>query len=132
MIALVTPLFLSLAFTLGSYFKDETVTGYLPADGPWVLEEINGSATDAGISLMFSPDRLTLTGPCLRLSAGQSAPYPWFEATGVDDSANACPLSPVESAVNEYLAKMNLAEVSGDVLILSQSDGGGMVFRLSQ
>lgn len=129
---LALPLFLSLGFTLGAYLKNETVTGYLPAGGPWVLQEIGGDSVDAPIRLMFSPGGLTITGPCLHLRARQAAPYPWFEATGIDTGANACPLSQAETAASEYLAKVNVAEVSGPVLILSDAGGVEMVFRLSQ
>lgn len=132
MSAVVVPLFLGLAFTLGAYLKDETVTGYLPSDGPWLLQEIDGHDTDVPVALMFSRDQVTLTGPCLHLRARQTAPYPWFEATGPDSNGNACPLSPVEAAANDVLAKVTMAEVSNDVLILSQTDGVEMVFRLSQ
>lgn len=130
--ALAPPLFLSLGFTIGAYLKDETVTGYLPARGPWVLQEIDGTRTEAPLTLRFSKGGIEIDGQCLRLSAGQTAPYPWFEATGIDTSANACPLSPAESAAVEYLAKVNVAEVSGDVLILYEAGVSEMVFRLSQ
>jgi hypothetical protein len=71
-------------------------------------------------------------GPCLRLRARQAAPYPWFEVTGIDTSANACPLSPEESGVVEYFSKVNVAEVSGPILMLSEAGETQMLFRLSQ
>lgn len=132
MSALILPLFLSLGFTLGAYLKDESLSGYLPAAGPWLLQEIDGKSVDGPIRLMFAPGGLTISGPCLHLRAAQAAPYPWFEATGIDTGANACPLSRAEAAASEYLAKVNVAEVSGPILILSEAGGVEMVFRLSQ
>lgn len=132
MTLLALPLFLGLGFTLGSYLKDETVTGYLPAEGPWLLQEIDGGGVETPLALRFSAGRIALDGPCLRLRAAQEAPYPWFEATGIDASANTCPLSKAETVASEYLAKVNVAEVSGDILILSEAGGVEMVFRLSQ
>jgi heat shock protein HslJ len=128
----VIALFLSLAFSLGAYLRDETVTGYLPADGPWVLQDIDGTKAGAPVSLSFAPGRVMVEGPCLRLRARQTAPYPWFEVTGIDTSANACPLSPEESGLVAYFSKVNVAEVSGPILILSEAGGAEMLFRLSQ
>ena len=132
MIAVALSLFLGLGFSIGGYLKDETVTGYLPADGPWYLTELDGARVDTPITLELTTGAITIQGPCLRLRAAQRAPYPWLKATAIDTSDNTCPLSPAESAAREYLSRVNVAEVSGDILVLSETGGAEMVFRLSQ
>ena len=126
-------LFLSLPIVIGSYLRDESVTGYLPAAGPWLLEEVDG-APAAGIALHFVPGGLRAEGDCLRLTAEQTAPYPWFEATGIEAETAGCP--PDEAAFADALGRVIVAEVLGEVLILS--DPGTiepgtieMVFRLA-
>lgn len=132
------PLFLSLSVVLGSYLVDEGVTGYLPAAGPWVLVEAPGlEPTDTDgpgrVVLEFAPGRIALSGPCQRLTAMQEAPYPWFEAveTGRDTT---CAPGPAEAAAADWIGRMVVAEVLGEVLILSDASADGapaeLVFRL--
>ena len=126
---MLAPLFLSLPIAIATYLKDESLTGYLPDDGPWVLEEVNGEPASAPVALTFTRGGLQVSGDCLTLSAAQTAPYPWFEATGIDAAAaEDCPAP--EAAFADRLSRVVVAEAAGDVLILSDADTLEMVFRL--
>lgn len=127
-------LFLSLPIVIGSYVHDEGVSGYLPAAGLWLLEEIDGAPAPVAVALSFTEGGLRAEGECLRLSAEQGAPYPWFEATGIEaegvgNDAVGCP--PGEAAFAEALGRVIVAEVLGEVLILSDPGTLEMVFRLA-
>lgn len=108
---------------------DETLRAYGAADRDWQLQSIDGAPFAARAVLRF-PEKGVLMGeaPCNRFSGQQEAPYPWFEARRVVTTKRACPDLALESAFLTALQSMTLAEVSGDVLVLSTPDGREMVF----
>ncbi len=113
--------------------KDETISGYATPGVTWTLSELGGAPYPTRATLTFPPEEGQIAGkapPCNSYSATQSAPYPWFEAGGpVAATKRACPDLPAETAFFDALARVTLAEVAGEVLILSTEDGFEMVFQ---
>ena len=119
-----------LAFALSACQADETLTGYGAADQTWTLQSIDGAAFTARADITF-PSEGTIAGhaPCNSYGAQQTAPYPWFSASALRATRAACPELALEQAFFAALADMTLAEVSGGVMILSNSEGREMVFK---
>lgn len=67
-------------------------------------------------------------GPCNSYSATQTAPYPWFEAGPIVATERACADLGAEADFFTALGQVNIAEVSGGTLILSNKDGHELVF----
>ena len=110
--------------------KDETISGYATPGVTWTLTELGGAPYPARATLTF-PEEGQVAGeaPCNGYSATQTAPYPWFEAGPIAATKRACPDLPAEAAFFDALAHVTLAEVAGEVLILSTEDGFEMVFQ---
>ncbi|WP_300515924.1 META domain-containing protein [Aliiroseovarius sp.] len=109
--------------------RDETISGYAPSGVTWSLEALGGTAYPARATISFPEEgRIIGDAPCNGYSATQSAPYPWFEAGPIAATRRACPELAEEAAFFEALARVTLAEVAGEVLILSGEDGFEMVF----
>ncbi|WP_147126288.1 META domain-containing protein [Shimia ponticola] len=105
--------------------SDETISGFAGVGSEWRYE---GSET-AQVTLAFpGPGQVAGQGPCNRYFATQSAPYPWFELGPIASTKMACPNLSEEATYLAKLAAMTLAEVSGDVLILSNDAGEKMIF----
>lgn len=111
-------------------YPDETVSGYGAADRVWELKEIDGKAFSERATLRF-PEQGRIAGeaPCNSFGAEQSAPYPWFKTGPIVATRMACAALPAEARFLESLEAMTLAEVAGDVLILSNDAGREMVFH---
>ncbi len=109
---------------------DETISGYADRGSVYRLAEIDGDPFAAAATIAF-PELGQASGdaPCNRWSAVQSSPYPWFELTAISVTRRACLALDEEGRFFEALGDMTLAEVSGDVLILSNETGREMVFR---
>jgi heat shock protein HslJ len=109
---------------------DETLSGYGAAGQVWELRQLDGIPFSATATITF-PEAGQIAGqaPCNRYSGQQSAPYPWFEVRGVAATRMACPDLALESAFFEALAAMTLSEISGPVMILSNTEGREMLFR---
>ncbi|MFQ6548063.1 META domain-containing protein [Aestuariibius sp. 2305UL40-4] len=106
---------------------DETVAAYGGA-GSWELRELDGVAAD-GLSLTFGANgEVSGEAPCNLLNGTQTAPYPWFELSGLAVTRRACPDLAREEALIARLTAMSISEVSGDVLILSDPEAGEMTF----
>lgn len=109
--------------------SDETISGFAEVGSEWLYE---GSET-AQVTLAFpEPGQVAGQGPCNRYFATQSAPYPWFELGPIASTKMACPNLSEEATYLDQLAAMTLAEVSGDVLILSNDAGEKMFFARMQ
>lgn len=119
----IIPLFLH------HFFRDEGLSGYVPDDVIWHLTELAGAPAPKGITLEIERDQIHGQAPCNRYSAQQSAPYPWFEPGPIAATRMACKDLETEQLYLEQLSKMTLAEVSGDILILSTPDGPRLVFH---
>ena len=111
--------------------KDETISGFVPEGAVWQLEAINGADFAANATLAFpEPGKITGDAPCNSYFASQSAPYPWIAIDDIGSTRRACPALPAEQEFLSSLAKMTLAEVAGDVLVLSNDAGNEMIFRV--
>ncbi|MEL6551099.1 MAG: META domain-containing protein [Pseudomonadota bacterium] len=109
---------------------DETISGFLDPSETWQLAELDGAPWAAEATLSFpEAGRVTGRGPCNAFNATQSAPYPWIEIGPLAATRRACPELAAETRFFEALSAMAIAEVSGDVLLLSGEDGREMVFR---
>lgn len=108
---------------------DETLRAYGARDRDWHLQSIDGTPFAARGTLRFG-DRGALSGegPCNQLSGKQLAPYPWFQVKELTSTRRACPELVAEGQFLAALEAMTLAEVSGDVLVLSTPEGREMVF----
>ncbi|MGI3186383.1 META domain-containing protein [Nioella aestuarii] len=119
---------LSLLFfplALAGCLRDETVTGY--ATGIWQLQHSQTAPITLDLTMR---GEISGRGPCNSYSAAQTAPYPWFEPGTIASTRAACPDLATEQAYLAALSRMQLAEVSGPVLILSNDRGETLDFRL--
>lgn len=123
---------LILPFVLGllNCGGDETLSGYGAAEREWHLVEIGGAAFEAQAVVQF-PEEGKINGraPCNSFSGQQLQPYPWFQVEALAVTRRACPELPEETAFFKALEQMTLAEVVGETLILSNTEGGEMVFE---
>ncbi|MEY8096764.1 META domain-containing protein [Falsihalocynthiibacter sp. S25ZX9] len=117
-------------FGLSSCQGDETISGYSATGVTWVLESLNGVAFTASANLTF-PGEGEIAGkaPCNAYFGAQTAPYPWFALEDFGSTKMACADMDQESAYFTALAAMTIAEVAGSTLILTNDDGGEMVFK---
>ena len=119
-----------MAMALAGCKKDETVSGYGGADKTWVLTEVDGKPFNARANLSFpEPGRITGSAPCNRFFGEQTKPYPWFGLNAVGATKMACPNLTEEGVFFEALGDMTIAEVLGDIMILSNENGREMVFK---
>ncbi|OED48394.1 META domain-containing protein [Leisingera sp. S232] len=114
----------------GACSTDETLSAY-GADGrEWQLRSLDGAAFTATASLTFpEPGEAAGKAPCNSFLGKQTAPYPWFEISQLAVTRAACPELAAEAVFLKALQEMTLAEVSGDVLILSNEAGREMLFK---
>ncbi|MEM8773603.1 MAG: META domain-containing protein [Pseudomonadota bacterium] len=125
-------LFLTLPLLLGllDCGRDETLSGYGAADREWHLAEISGQPFDAEAILQFPEEgKITGSAPCNKFYGKQVQPYPWFQAEAIASTRRACPDLDAETAFFSAIAAMTLAEVVGDTLILSNTEGDEMMFE---
>lgn len=119
-----------IAGLLMSCGPDETISGYADPSVTYVLNLIDDTPYPARATIRFPQEgQVTGEAPCNSFQARQSAPYPWFDIGPIAATRLACPDLPSETAYFAALSVMTIAEVGGTVLILSNSDGGEMVFQ---
>ncbi len=124
---------LSLMTAAGCVIGDETVSGYADRDAVWQLEKLDGEVFDVQAHLMFPmPGQVAGKGPCNSFSANQNVPYPWIQIERLAATRMACPDLQQERHFFRALQDMTLAEVSGDILLLSNDAGRQMQFRALQ
>ena len=116
-----------------SGFLDETLAAYADGELRYQLVEMDGAEIPGQISLVF-PDmwRVEARTPCHRYSFKILVPYPWFELSKGKSEAYSCIQLPLEDAFVQNLRSMNLSEVHGDILILSNDAGAEMEFRVER
>lgn len=108
---------------------DETISGFTDPDLVYHLVEIDGTPFPADAAIVFpAPGRVHGTGPCNQWSAAQTAPYPWIELGPIAATRRACAALALETRFFRRLGQMRFAEVSGPLLILSNDEGGTLVF----
>jgi len=122
-------LFLVLAL-LTAGCSDEAISGYADREAVYRLEEIEGAAVPWQATITF-PARGQVAGqaPCNAWSAKLLVPYPWFELGPIAATRRACLHMQGEAEFFAALESATLAEVAGDVLILSDDAGPILVFR---
>ncbi|MFY0594825.1 MAG: META domain-containing protein [Cognatishimia sp.] len=119
---------LAILLLINACVRDETLTAY-GADGSWKLHQLNGQPFSATATIRFSEDgQIDGDAPCNAYSAVQTAPYPWFELGPILSTKRACAALGVEQTYFAMLTEMTLAEVSGNVLILSNDADQTLLF----
>lgn len=115
---------------LSACFPDESISGFVDPTSVYQLVKVDGVSFEATATISF-PDTGKVEGqaPCNRYFAAQTEPYPWFALDGIGATRMACPDLSAETAFFAALEDMTLAEVSGDTLILSNTNGRQMVFN---
>lgn len=115
---------------LSGCLADETISGFTDPDREFMLVSINDGPATGQVMLRF-PEKGVIAGKaqCNSYSADQVAPYPWFETGLIRATLMTCPEIDAEREYLGALSRMRLAEVSGNVLILSTEDGEEMVFH---
>lgn len=109
---------------------DETVTAYLEGSRAFRLVTLDGTPFEAQATIDLSvAGRLRGDAPRNSYSAAQMAVYPWFETGAIITTRMACPDLDAETAFLAALSAMTLSEVAGATLILSNTEGGEMVFQ---
>ena len=122
-------LMLTLPMLLPACQGDETVSGYAEADAVYVLRELDGAAFPARATISFPAEgQVAGEGPCNSYSARQTVPYPWIKIEAIVATKRGCADLGAEAAFFAGLRSATLVEVAGDVLILSDDEGGQMVF----
>ena len=108
---------------------DERVASFIEPTVEYYLIDLDGAPFDGTATISF-PETGKVVGqaPCNRYFAAQTEPYPWFSLEGIGATRMACLDLNLESAFFAALEEMTLSEVSGDTLILSNTDGRQMVF----
>ncbi len=109
---------------------DETVAAFAGDATVFALQSLDGAPFPASATLdVGTPGQITGDAPCNSYSADQSAPYPWFAVGPIAATRRACSDLAAETTFFDALAAMTLVEVVGETLILSNTDGGEMVFQ---
>lgn len=110
--------------------SDETISGYADAGAVWTLTELDGKPFSASATISF-PTKGKVNGkaPCNTYASNQTKPMPWFEMGPVMSTKMACPELAAEQQFFNSLNAMTLAEVQGNILILSNDAGREMVFK---
>ena len=121
---------LPLLALLATCVGDETISAYVDPAATWQLTELDGAPFLARAVMRF-PERGSVAGeaPCNGFTARQTVPLPWIEIRDVAVTRRACPELAEETRFLAALEAMTLAEVAGDVLLLSDDAGREMVFR---
>ena len=109
---------------------DETLTAYAQGKTTFTLKSINGAMITEHSTIDISvAGRVSGKAACNTYHAAQTAPYPWFAIGPIAANKMACPALEIEALFLETIANMSLAEISGDTLILSDSNGQEMIFQ---
>ena len=108
---------------------DETLTAYAADGVTWSLAEMNGQPFDAKATIQLGENgSVSGQAPCNSFGAALTVPYPWFELGPIRATKRACVDLAAENAFFNALSLMTLAEANGPNLILSNTEGGQMIF----
>jgi len=107
---------------------DETLTVY-GGEGIWHLNRINGQEFDASASIeLHNNGKITGQGPCNHFQGTVAVPYPWFKVDNLQITGMACEDMSQETQFWVALTSMELVEISGTTLILSNEAEEEMIF----
>lgn len=99
---------------------DETITGYGALGKSYVVTEIDGAPFAARATLSFpAVGRIEGRAPCNTFFGAVTVPYPWIDIGPLATSRMACPDLAEETKFLSALQSMQVAEVNGDLLLLS-------------
>ena len=124
-------MFVFLAFlAVNACGPDETISGYAEPSAIYHLVSLDGAPFTATATISF-PEQGSVSGqgPCNRYSASQNTFYPWFELGPILSTRRACPELNAEAAFFAALSEISLAEVAGDVLLLTGENGRELTFE---
>lgn len=113
---------------------DETVSGYVDPSATYVLTALSSPTApeDAPLpqaTIQFPKEgEVAGEGPCNRYWGQQTVPYPWIELRAIATTRRACPDLAAEAAYIRTLSHMTFAEVTGDVLLLSNEQDEVLTF----
>ncbi|APX90097.1 hypothetical protein BV394_10505 [Brevirhabdus pacifica] len=111
---------------------DETIYGQIDRGVRWELVSLGGRPAEPGFQIGFpGPRQITGQTSCGPFKAAQEAPYPWIEI-GALSSPDKGDCKDPRSHRSAYLAlrTMGIADVAGDMLMLSDPEGAAeLVFR---
>lgn len=129
-IAIISTALLSIA----ACDRDESLAGYVETGRSYALIEQDARRATVRATLQFRQGRVHVDAPCSQWHAEISAPYPWWEMADVQfpqtwATPAACELAEEDRNFMQLLERMTLSEVSGNILILSNTDGERMVFQ---
>lgn len=112
---------------------DETISGQSSGTDIWELSSFRGHDVTVPITITF-PQKGQIAGraPCNRYSAKQGAPLPWFEVETILSTKMACPELDLETAYFKALKSATLAEIQGDIFILSTENATLLTYRNSR
>ena len=114
----------------GCFAGDETISGYVDPETQWQLRQMDDHPQVTQATVQFpKKGQVVGSGPCNTFSARQTAPYPWIDISVLASTRRACPQLADEQKYFSTLGAMTLAEVSGDILILSNDEGQTLVFQ---
>lgn len=118
------------AILIGCEQPNETLASYGAGDVTWQLVKLNGVDFSERATMVLEEDgSVSGRAACNSFQARQTVPYPWFKIEAVAATKTACPELAAETAFFTALSEMTLAEVSGDVLLLSNETGAEMLFE---
>jgi len=120
----------AMAFVMLASETDQTVRAYAGPDSRWTLVEMQGAPFTATATMQF-PQAGVITGmaPCNSYRAALTVPYPWFNSGPIAATRRACPDLAAEAAFFKALEAATLAEVRGDILILSDETDVLLIFK---
>ncbi|AFO89856.1 META domain-containing protein [Phaeobacter inhibens] len=118
--------------TLSACTGDETLRAYGGSSATWQLREVDGDAVSAVTTLSF-PRHGALTGelPCNQVTGQLTTPYPWFEVENLATTRMVCSALQEETDVLAALQAMEIVEIKGAVMILSNEAGREMIFTIA-
>jgi len=109
--------------------RNETAWAYGGADRLWDLQEINGVPFPANTTLSFlDAETIAIQGPCNRITASNTVPYPWVTLTLISSTKMFCPDLQYEKSLTNALIRTTIIEILDDVMILSNTENLNMVF----
>lgn len=113
---------------------DETVSGFVDPDARYVLTALSSAEASGELPLPRATIQFPQEGevigeaPCNRYAAQQKVPYPWFELGPIVATRRTCPDQASETLYLRMLSEMTFAEVSGEVLLLSNDQDETLEF----
>ena len=120
---------MAVALGLAACKTDETIVAY-GVNKVWHLVEIDNRPFDAQASFKFSKDgQVHGRGPCNQFTTNQTKPYPWIGFGPIASTRMMCEKMQEETAFFQGLGAMTEAEISGEVMLLSNEDGRQMLFK---